>query len=116
MAVVATLVRALQLDDRRADNVCPGCGQDITGWEQADSHFSRPRPIVTREHTARREKIRLRYPLTNRQGTNSPEPVCPWDRDMLTARRFRRDYIAAASDSELGEALDHLDRTAVPAS
>ena len=61
---------ALANDDPYPDDVCPGCGADITGWRLWDCHF--PGGRLTRK--------------------NQPD-LCPWDRDNLVARMYRRRLI-----------------------
>lgn len=92
MASEATIARAIELDDDMPDDVCPGCGQNIAGWEDWRSHVP-----VTRDQAPkwmvsdhRRRGLLDAWPFTNDVNSHNK---CPWDRDMLTARRFRRRLI-----------------------
>ena len=73
--MTATLERAIALDDPAPDDVCPGCGHDITGWRTRQFH------VPTRNG--------VRFVTDSSFGR-----ACPWSRDYLTARAFRRRYIA----------------------
>lgn len=85
----AILARARELDDDRPDHICPGCGRDITGWERHIKHY---RPGF--------ESIGKRSgnPFINNRETNLVG-LCDWDADHLSARMFRRHYIATYGGS-----------------
>lgn len=85
MTSPALVERARELDDDQPDNICPGCGQDITGWQDHQHHYAHmfayrgmPRFWVTTDATPHGD-------------------VCPWDWTSLYARLFRRELIAGAS-------------------
>lgn len=86
--------RAMELDDHQPDNVCPGCGQDITGWDEWWCHYSAG---VTLEWPSVRLRRIPEVPWPFIQRNTGDHPVCPWDRDMLTARRMRRRLIRTGS-------------------
>ena len=102
---VYRLAVEVEATDGRPDNVCPGCGQDITGWDQWDSHWPSPTPDLCESQMRNRRRAGVPWPWTTGGGVDhrfaSP---CGWDRDLLSARAFRRRYIAA-----------HEARMAVPA-
>lgn len=85
----AILARARELDDDRPDHICPGCGRDITGWERHVRHY---RPGF--ESIGRRSGgLFVNSRETNLVG------LCDWDADHLSARMFRRHYIATYGGS-----------------
>ena len=79
--IESTYLRALELDDEFPDDVCPGCQQDITGWRRHERHY-RGRPGDVARFVGRQTSLGR---------------VCPWGDDYLTARAFRRSYIAGWS-------------------
>lgn len=90
MSVEANLARALELDDAYPDNVCPGCQQDITSWQQWEAHY--PADVAVSLTQSWYRKVHgLPLPFVNE---HTHKTVCPWTRDYLTARQFRRRYIA----------------------
>jgi hypothetical protein len=90
-------------DDPYPDDVCPGCQNDIEGWRRWPYHYP-PGP-----HDARIAQARLwpshgttaPMPFTENasRGTGGPS-ICEWDRDMLTARSFRRRLIREGVTAE----------------
>ena len=84
----AILEVAIANNDPFPDNICPRCGQDITGWEDHRYHYP-PDVIISKSDRHRG----LPMPFVNTpQGPDGPPP-CGWDRDYLMARLFRRTYI-----------------------
>lgn len=83
-------------NDPYPDDVCPGCHQDITGWQ--DSEFFRchyraeHRPTTGQAKRLLSEKHQAwnRYPFTPMPVTGS----CPWTSDHLAARLHARRLIA----------------------
>lgn len=92
-----SLTRAIELDDEYPDNVCPGCKQDITGWEQYEAHYGPEVELGPSNEYNRAWRARKRgeepapRPFTNNATHITP---CPWTADYLSARRFRRRFIA----------------------
>jgi hypothetical protein len=90
---VAILERAAELDDDCPDDVCPGCGQDITGWREWPAHY---RPGVELSHTVLRDRATDDRPwpfvvaAVGQLDALKGGAACPWDRDMLAARLHRR--------------------------
>jgi len=92
------LARAIELDDDLPDHICPGCGQDITGWKRHEAHFV---PGSELSEVARRLRevgaTLAPWPFTARGGRVDGR-ACDWTADFLSARRFRRQYIAEHAD------------------
>lgn len=66
------LRRAQELDDNQPDNVCPGCGANIDGWQRFRKHY----------HGGG---------FTNTtQANRLDRELCVWTDDALAAREFRR--------------------------
>lgn len=93
-----SLARAIELDDEFPDDVCPGCRQDITGWERYQAH----RPPVSLSTMNRAMSVRRCYsaasgialtPWPFQEHAAGPCELCPWSSDYLLARRFRREFI-----------------------
>jgi hypothetical protein len=82
--------RAVELDDDSPDDVCPGCGLDITGWRSHQGHYL-PGKATARRRTTRRSGAAN---WASGRDSHSRRDWCEWTRDMLTARAFRRRYIA----------------------
>lgn len=83
MTTEAILRRAKELDDPFPDQMCPGCGQDITGWERFAVHYRKG---------TRRGREMMHFPLT-RDIMMYDERICAWTRDDLLQRQFRRKMI-----------------------
>ena len=81
------LARAIELDDDQPDDVCPGCGQNIDGWGDYVQHY----PPEAFGWTRRR----LPWPWA--RDAREVARTCPWDRDFLSARAFRRELIREAA-------------------
>jgi len=74
------LTIALANDDEFPDDVCPGCGGDISNFiRRGQYHYRRPDGEV-------------RY--TDMLGGDATTPWCPWDKTYLHSRVLRRRYIA----------------------
>ena len=84
----AILARARELDDDRPDHICPGAG----GTSPAGSGIKHYRPGF--------ESIGKRSgnPFINSREANLVG-LCDWDADHLSARMFRRHYIATYGGS-----------------
>ena len=89
-----SLARAMELDDSFPNNVCPGCQQDITGWEVYLAHW-RP-DAQLKQPIKKRNKCPRPFTHSDVNGNTDDDP-CVWTRDYLTARAFRRAYIAQHS-------------------
>jgi hypothetical protein len=88
------LSRARELDDPYPINVCPGCGQDITGWEEFEAHYP-PGVEPIRVHEAgylehRHTPMPFAILSTNFKGPDR----CEWTGDYLAARAHRRRMIS----------------------
>lgn len=90
----AILERAAELDDDQPDDVCPGCGQDITGWERFEAHYL-PDVRLARDGARWRALAteRLPMPFTTIRSAKAGA-LCEWDGDMLAARQHRRLLLA----------------------
>lgn len=94
-----TLVeRAIELDDDLPDNICPGCGNDITGWQNWRHHYSAAAEgsVIGYARRGERSKRGLPWPFTDQKNQEAGS-LCVWDRDFLVARAFRRSLIAGVS-------------------
>ncbi len=91
--IESTYLRAVELDDDFPDDVCPGCQQDITGWRDYAGHYM-PGAVLNRQAWWYRARVAMPWPMTNGAVSDGDAPQCPWSRDYLTARAFRRSYIA----------------------
>lgn len=94
-----SLARAMELDDAYPDNVCPGCQQNISGWERYGAHRMPESPSTIdrvmgwRRHYAASARIAL-TPWPFQEYAAGPCKLCPWNHDYLNARAFRRRFIA----------------------
>ena len=92
MTTPALLAVCVALDDDQPDDVCPGCGQDITGWQGQDAHYP---PGVEPVRLGSWELGHRAAPMPFAPAHHRPGPdVCEWTGDYLAARAIRRRLIA----------------------
>ena len=77
---------ACEYDDDLPDDICPGCGQGIEGWEHFEAHY----PPGTFMSVKATRMIPLPWTETRAQSFIRP---CEWTHDFLTARAHRRNLI-----------------------
>jgi hypothetical protein len=88
--------RATELDDDLPDHICPGCGQDVSGWDRpgvGQWHFRADRLATLRQIEHRKEHLAMPWPFVPWPGQPQVDGVCDWDSDAFTARRHRRRLI-----------------------
>ena len=94
---------ACAYDDEHPDHICPGCGVDITGWENHPAHYSVPITSLTRgQRNYLRTAASPPWPFRHIPDlTNTDGYVCPWQHDYLIARRYRRHLLNPTTHNPL---------------
>lgn len=89
--------RCRDLDDDQPDDVCPGCGLDLAllrpddQWHYTAAGFVEARRRAVRQGNGRTSVQRRGIPAG---GGADIALMCEWTLDHLTARAFRRAYLA----------------------